>query len=53
MFPEVSFEQMSPGITVEQMADNINAIIDYIEEIAPELDLSDLDGYMIVSGAQV
>ena len=50
LFPEVSFEAMSPGITVDQMADNINAIIDYIEEIAPEIDLADLDGYMVVTG---
>ena len=50
LFPEVSFEAMAPGTTVYQMADNINAIIDYIEEVAPELDLSELDGYMIVNG---
>lgn len=50
LFPEVSLEEMSPGVTVDQMADNINAIIDYIEEIAPELDLTDLDGYLIVTG---
>ena len=50
LFPEVSFEAMAPGNTVYQMADNINAIIDYIEEVTPEFDLSELDGYMIVNG---
>ena len=50
LFPEVSFEAMPPGHTPEQMAENINAIIDYIEELFPEEDISDLDGYKIVGG---
>lgn len=50
LFPEVSFEALTPGMTVDQQADNINAIIDYIEEIAPEIDISDLNGYMICTG---
>lgn len=33
LFPEVSFEAMAPGMTVEQMAENINAIIDYIGKL--------------------
>lgn len=50
MFPEVSFEAMHPGMTADRMADNINAIIEYIEELFPEIDISELDGYMIVTG---
>jgi ArsR family metal-binding transcriptional regulator len=41
---------MQPGMTVDQMSGNINAIIDYIEELFPEFDIADLDGYMIVTG---
>jgi len=50
LFPEVSFEEMQPGVTADQMAGNINAIIDYIEELFPEFDIADLDGYMVVTG---
>ena len=50
LFPEVSFEAMNPGATADQMAENINAIIEYIEELFPEIDISELDGYMIVTG---
>ena len=35
---------------MDQMGDNINAIIDYIQELTPDNDLSELDEYMIVNG---
>ena len=50
IFPEVDFQQMQPGETMDQTGDNINAIIDYIQELTPDNDLSELDGYMIVNG---
>ena len=50
LFPEVNFQDLTPGETVDQVGDNINAIIDYIQQIAQDIDLSQLDGYMIANG---
>ncbi len=41
---------MQPGQTADEMAANIDAILDFIEKMVPELDIQVLNGDMIVGG---
>ena len=41
---------MQPGQTADEMAANIDAILDFIEKMVPELDIQVLNGAMIVGG---
>lgn len=48
LFPEMSFDTMPVGQTEDEMAANIDAILDFIEESVPEIDIKILNGDMIV-----
>ena len=50
IIPDLNFGQMQPGQTADEMAANIDAILDFIEKMVPELDIQVLNGDMIVGG---
>jgi hypothetical protein len=41
---------MHPGQTADEMAQNIDVILDFVEEMVPEIDMKILNGDMIVQG---
>lgn len=41
---------MQPGQTADEMAANVDAILDFIEKMVPEIDIQILNGDMIVQG---
>lgn len=50
IIPDLNFGQMQPGQTADEMAANIDAILDFIEKMVPEIDIQILNGDMIVAG---
>jgi hypothetical protein len=50
ILPELNFASLIPGQTADEMAANIDQILDCIEKMVPELDIQMLNGDMIVSG---
>ncbi len=50
ILPELDFGNMAPGQTADEMAQNIDAILDFVEEMVPEIDMKILNGDMIVQG---
>ena len=42
--------QLQPGNTAEEMAANIDYILDVVEKVVPEFDIYTLNGDMIVGG---
>lgn len=50
VLPEMNFSSLQPGQTIDDMAANIDQILDFIEESAPHLDIKLLNGDMIVQG---
>jgi len=46
----MNFSSLQPGQTLDDMAANIDQILDFIEESAPHLDIKLLNGDMIVQG---
>ena len=41
---------MAPGWTNDEMAANIDAILDFVEKMVPEIDIAVLNGDMIIAG---
>lgn len=39
IIPDLNFGQMQPGQTADEMAANIDAILDFIEKMVPEIDI--------------
>ncbi len=50
LFPQFDFENIEPGKTEEEMAENINTLIKLLEKNILETDLSDIKAEAIVSG---
>ena len=50
LFPQFDFENIEPGKTEEEMAENINTLIKLLENNILETDLSDIKAEAIVSG---
>ena len=48
ILPELDFSNMAPGQTADEMAQNIDVILDFVEEMVPEIDMKVLNGDMIV-----
>ena len=50
ILPEQGMMQLQPGNTAEEMAANIDYILDVVEKVVPEFDIYTLNGDMIVQG---
>ncbi len=50
LFPEQGFINRPQGNTEDEMAANIDSILDYVENLVPEFDIQTLNGDMIVAG---